>query len=102
MEYAVRIVSIPNRNCSGILTPIKFGCLPMPSGQRCVPHEHEKAHWQITNTGLATLSQANSQGRMPKLPRRDMVLASGDVRANTINDGKTRFRDQGTAWVPPL
>jgi cytochrome c2 len=94
-EYAAAFVSHPKPELLQIHDPDKFGCSPCHQGNGRATTSVEKAHGNYEHWLWPLYPKENSQAGCQSCHAADMVLASGDVQFQTINDGKDLFRQRG-------
>ena len=94
-EYATAFVSHPEPELLSIHDPEKFGCSPCHQGNGRATTSIEKAHGNYEHWLWPLYPKENSQAGCQSCHSADMVLASGDVQFNTINNGKDLFRQRG-------
>jgi len=94
-EYAQAFVSHPEPDLLQIHDPDKFGCSPCHQGNGRATTSIEKAHGNYEHWLWPLYPKENSQAGCQSCHAADMVLASGDVQFNTINNGKDLFRQRG-------
>jgi cytochrome c551/c552 len=94
-EYAKAFVSHPEPELLQIHDPDKFGCSPCHQGNGRATTSVEKAHGDYEHWLWPLYPKENSQAGCQSCHSADMVLASGDVQFNTINNGKDLFRQRG-------
>ena len=94
-EYANAFVSHPEPELLAIHDPEKFGCSPCHQGNGRATTSVEKAHGNYEHWLWPLYPKENSQAGCQTCHSADMVLASGDVQFNVINDGKDLFRQRG-------
>ena len=94
-EYAAAFVSHPEPDLLQIHDPDKFGCSPCHQGNGRATTSVEKAHGNYEHWLWPLYPKENSQAGCQTCHSADMVLASGDVQFNTINNGKDLFRQRG-------
>ena len=94
-EYAVALVSHSEPELLQIHDPDKFGCSPCHQGNGRATTSVEKAHGNYEHWLWPLYPKENSQAGCQTCHAADMVLASGDVQWQTINDGKDLFRQRG-------
>ncbi len=94
-EYAEAFVSHPKPELLQIHDPEKFGCSPCHQGNGRATTSVEKAHGNYEHWLWPLYPKENSQAGCQTCHAADMVLVSGDVRFETINNGKDLFRQRG-------
>lgn len=94
-EYARAFVSHPEPELLGIHDPDKFGCSPCHQGNGRATTSVEKAHGNYEHWLWPLFPKENVQAGCQNCHAADMVLVSGDVQFQTINDGKDLFRQKG-------
>jgi cytochrome c551/c552 len=94
-EYANAFVSHPQPELLSIHDPEKFGCSPCHQGNGRATTSVEKAHGNYEHWLWPLYPKENSQAGCQSCHSADMVLASGDLQFQTINDGKDLFRQRG-------
>ncbi len=94
-EYAMAFVSHPEPALLQIHDPDKFGCSPCHQGNGRATTSVEKAHGNYEHWLWPLYPKEDSQAGCQSCHSADMVLASGDVQFQTINDGKDLFRQRG-------
>jgi cytochrome c551/c552 len=94
-EYANAFVSHPDPELLDIHDPEKFGCSPCHQGNGRATTSIEKAHGNYEHWLWPLFPKENSEAGCQTCHSADMVLASGDVQWQTINDGKDLFRQKG-------
>jgi cytochrome c2 len=94
-EYATAFVSHPEPELLSIHDPEKFGCSPCHQGNGRATTSIEKAHGNYEHWLWPLYPKENAQAGCQSCHSADMVLASGDVQFNTINNGKDLFRQRG-------
>src|ERR1700722_7538860 len=94
-EYAVAFVSHPEPELLQIHDPDKFGCSPCHQGNGRATTSVEKAHGNYEHWLWPLYPKENSQAGCQSCHSADMVLASGDLQFDTINNGKDLFRQSG-------
>jgi cytochrome c551/c552 len=94
-EYATAFVSHPEPELLSIHDPEKFGCSPCHQGNGRATTSVEKAHGNYEHWLWPLYPKENSQAGCQSCHSADMVLASGDLQFNTINNGKDLFRQRG-------
>ena len=94
-EYAQAFVSHPEPELLQIHDPEKFGCSPCHQGNGRATTSVEKAHGNYEHWLWPLFPKENAQAGCQSCHAADMVLASGDVQWQTINDGKDLFRQRG-------
>src|SRR4029077_20965802 len=94
-EYANAFVSHPEPELLSIHDPEKFGCSPCHQGNGRATTSIEKAHGNYEHWLWPLYPKENSQAGCQTCHSADMVLVSGDVQFDTINNGKDLFRQRG-------
>jgi len=94
-EYALAFVSHPEPELLRIHDPEKFGCSPCHQGNGRATTSVEKAHGNYEHWLWPLYPKENSEAGCQTCHAADMVLASGDVQWQTINNGKDLFRQRG-------
>ncbi len=94
-EYAQAFASHSNPELLSIHDPEKFGCSPCHQGNGRATTSIEKAHGNYEHWLWPLYPKENAQAGCQTCHAADMVLASGDVRYQTINSGKEIFRRRG-------
>jgi cytochrome c551/c552 len=94
-EYANAFVSHTEPELLQIHDPEKFGCSPCHQGNGRATTSMEKAHGNYEHWLWPLYPRENSQAGCQSCHSADMVLASGDVQWQTINNGKDLFRQRG-------
>ena len=94
-EYATAFVSHPEPELLSIHDPEKFGCSPCHQGNGRATTSVEKAHGNYEHWLWPLYPKENSQAGCQSCHAADMLLVSGDVQFNTINNGKDLFRQRG-------
>jgi cytochrome c551/c552 len=94
-EYARAFVSHPEPQLLQIHDPEKFGCSPCHQGNGRATTSIEKAHGNYEHWLWPLFPKENVQAGCQNCHAADMVLVSGDVQFQTINDGKDLFRQKG-------
>ena len=94
-EYADAFVSHPQPELLKIHDPEKFGCSPCHQGNGRATTSVEKAHGNYEHWLWPLFPKENSEAGCQNCHSADMVLASGDVQWQTINNGKDLFRQRG-------
>ena len=94
-EYANAFISHPEPELLSIHDPEKFGCSPCHQGNGRATTSIEKAHGNYEHWLWPLYPKENSQAGCQTCHSADMVLASGDVQFDTINNGKDLFRQRG-------
>jgi cytochrome c551/c552 len=94
-EYADAFVSHPEPELLKIHDPEKFGCSPCHQGNGRATTSVEKAHGNYEHWLWPLFPKENSEAGCQNCHAADMVLASGDVQWQTINNGKDLFRQRG-------
>jgi cytochrome c551/c552 len=94
-EYANAFISHPEPELLSIHDPEKFGCSPCHQGNGRATTSIEKAHGNYEHWLWPLYPKENSQAGCQSCHSADMVLASGDLQFDTINNGKDLFRQRG-------
>jgi cytochrome c551/c552 len=94
-EYARAFASHPEPEILQIHDPEKFGCSPCHQGNGRATTSIEKAHGNYEHWLWPLYPKENSQAGCQSCHSADMVLVSGDVQFQTINNGKDLFRQKG-------
>src|ERR1700688_2697334 len=94
-EYANAFGSHPEPELLSIHDPEKFGCSPCHQGNGRATTSVEKAHGNYEHWLWPLFPKENAQAGCQNCHAADMVLASGDLQWQTINDGKDLFRQRG-------
>jgi len=94
-EYARAFVSHPEPELLKIHDPERFGCSPCHQGNGRATTSIEKAHGNYEHWLWPLYPKENAEAGCQTCHAADMVLASGDVQWNTINEGKDLFRQRG-------
>ena len=94
-EYARAFVSHPQPELLQIHDPERFGCSPCHQGNGRATTSVEKAHGNYEHWLWPLFPKENVQAGCQNCHAADMVLVSGDVQFQTINDGKDLFRQKG-------
>ncbi len=94
-EYAEAFTSHPHPELLAIHDPEKFGCSPCHQGNGRATTSMEKAHGNYEHWLWPLFPKENSQAGCQNCHAADMVLASGDMQWETINNGKDLFRQKG-------
>jgi len=94
-EYARAFVSHTEPELLKIHDPDKFGCSPCHQGNGRATTSVEKAHGDYEHWLWPLFPKENAQAGCQTCHAADMVLASGDVQWQVINDGKDLFRQKG-------
>src|SRR5712672_4681136 len=94
-EYARAFTSHPEPDLLKTHDPEKFGCSPCHQGNGRATTSVEKAHGNYEHWLWPLYPKRNSEAGCQTCHAADMVLASGDVQWQTINDGKDLFRQRG-------
>ena len=94
-EYARTFTSHPEPELLQIHDPEKFGCSPCHQGNGRATTSVEKAHGNYEHWLWPLYPKENSQAGCQTCHSADMVLVSGDVQFQTINNGKDLFRQKG-------
>jgi cbb3-type cytochrome oxidase cytochrome c subunit len=93
--YAEALVSHPEPALLKIHDPDKFGCSPCHQGNGRATTSIEKAHGNYEHWLWPLFPKENVQAGCQNCHAADMVLVSGDVQFETINNGKDLFRQKG-------
>jgi cytochrome c551/c552 len=94
-EYAEAFTSHPQPELLQIHDPEKFGCSPCHQGNGRATTSVEKAHGNYEHWLWPLFPRENVQAGCQNCHAADMVLVSGDVQWETINNGKDLFRQKG-------
>ncbi len=94
-EYANALASHTEPELLQIHDPEKFGCSPCHQGNGRATTSVEKAHGNYEHWLWPLYPKENSEAGCQSCHSADMVLASGDVQWQTINNGKDLFRQRG-------
>jgi len=94
-EYAAAFVSHPEPELLKIHDPEKFGCSPCHQGNGRATTSIEKGHGTYEHWLWPLYPKENSQAGCQSCHAADMVLVSGDLQFETINNGKDLFRQRG-------
>ena len=94
-EYAEAFASHPEPELLKIHDPEKFGCSPCHQGNGRATTSIEKAHGNYEHWLWPLFPKENSQAGCQTCHAADMVLVSGDMQFETINNGKDLFRQRG-------
>src|SRR6201998_4658058 len=94
-EYARAFASHSEPELLQIHDPEKFGCSPCHQGNGRATTSIEKAHGNYEHWLWPLYPKENSQAGCQSCHSADMVLVSGDVQFQTINNGKGLFRQKG-------
>jgi hypothetical protein len=94
-EYARALVSHPEPELLTLHDPEKFGCSPCHQGNGRATTSMEKAHGNYEHWLWPLFPKENAQAGCQTCHSADMVLVSGDLQFQTINDGKDLFRQRG-------
>ena len=94
-EYARAFTSHPEPQLLQIHDPEKFGCSPCHQGNGRATTSIVKAHGDYEHWLWPLFPKENIQAGCQNCHAADMVLVSGDVQFQTINDGKDLFRQKG-------
>ncbi|HZC24755.1 MAG TPA: c-type cytochrome, partial [Candidatus Binatia bacterium] len=94
-EYARTFTSHPDPELLQIHDPEKFGCSPCHQGNGRATTSVEKAHGNYEHWLWPLYPKENAQAGCQTCHSADMVLVSGDVQFQTINNGKDLFRQKG-------
>ncbi len=94
-EYARAFTSHPEPELLQIHDPEKFGCSPCHQGNGRATTSMVKAHGNYEHWLWPLYPKENSQAGCQTCHAADMVLVSGDMQFQTINNGKDLFRQKG-------
>jgi len=94
-QYAEAFVSHPQPELLAIHDPEKFGCSPCHQGNGRATTSVEKAYGNYEHWLWPLFPKENAQAGCQTCHAADMVLVSGDVQFETINNGKDLFRQRG-------
>src|ERR1700686_216025 len=94
-DYARAFTSHPEPDLLKTHDPDKFGCSPCHQGNGRATTSVEKAHGNYEHWLWPLFPKENSEAGCQNCHAADMVLASGDVQWQPINDGKDLFRQRG-------
>jgi len=94
-EYDRAFVSHPEPELFKIHDPDKFGCSTCHQGNGRATTSIEKAHGHYEHWLWPLYPKANAEAGCQTCHSADMVLASGDVQWDVINEGKDLFRQRG-------
>jgi len=94
-EYADAFTSHPEPELLTIHDPEKFGCSPCHQGNGRATTSVEKAHGNYEHWLWPLFPKENAQAGCQTCHAADMVLVSGDLQFDTINNGKDLFRQRG-------
>src|ERR1700737_627798 len=94
-EYARAFTSHPEPELLKTHDPDKFGCSPCHQGNGRATTSVEKAHGNYEHWLWPLYPKRNPEAGCQTCHAADMVLASGDVQWQAINDGKDLFRQRG-------
>jgi hypothetical protein len=94
-EYARAFVSHSDPELLQIHDPEKFGCSPCHQGNGRATTSIEKAHGNYEHWLWPLFPKENVQAGCQNCHAADMMLVSGDVQFQTINEGKDLFRQKG-------
>ena len=94
-EYAAAFVSHTEPELLKIHDPDKFGCSPCHQGNGRATTSVEKAHGNYEHWLWPLFPKENAQAGCQTCHAADMVLVSGDVQWQTINNGKDLYRQRG-------
>jgi cytochrome c551/c552 len=94
-QYADAFTSHPETELLNIHDPDKFGCSPCHQGNGRATTSVEKAHGTYEHWLWPLFPKENAQAGCQNCHAADMVLVSGDMQFQTINDGKDLFRQRG-------
>ncbi|HEY7615566.1 MAG TPA: hypothetical protein VH744_02090, partial [Terriglobales bacterium] len=93
--YARAFVSHPEPELFKMHDPEKFGCSTCHQGNGRATTSIEKAHGNYEHWLWPLFPKENTEAGCQSCHAADMVLVSGDVQWNTINEGKDLFRQKG-------
>ena len=96
---AQAFVSHPEPELLKIHDPEKFGCSPCHQGNGRATTSVEKAHGNYEHWLWPLFPKENAQAGCQNCHAADMVLTSGDVQFQTLNDGKDLFRQKGCMGI---
>jgi len=94
-EYSAAFVSHPEPELLKLHDPEKFGCSPCHQGNGRATTSIEKGHGTYEHWLWPLYPKENSQAGCQTCHAADMVLVSGDLQFDTINNGKDLFRQKG-------
>jgi cytochrome c551/c552 len=94
-EYARALTSHPEPELLQIHDADKFGCSPCHQGNGRATTSVEKAHGNYEHWLWPLFPKENAQAGCQTCHSADRMLVSGDVRFQTINEGKELFRHRG-------
>src|SRR5215469_15190686 len=94
-EYADAFTSHPEPELLTIHDPEKFGCSPCHQGNGRATTSVEKAHGNYEHWLWPLFPKENAQAGCQTCHAADMVLVTGDLQFDTINNGKDLFRQRG-------
>jgi cytochrome c551/c552 len=94
-EYAAAFVSHPEPELLSIHDPEKFGCSPCHQGNGRATTSIAKGHGNYEHWLWPLYPKENSEAGCQTCHSADMVLASGDVQWQVINNGKDLYRQRG-------
>src|SRR5271168_1943555 len=94
-EYADAFTSHPQPELLQIHDPEKFGCSPCHQGNGRATTSIEKGHGTYEHWLWPLYPKENAQAGCQNCHAADMLLASGDIQWQTLNDGKDLFRQRG-------
>jgi Cytochrome c len=94
-EYAEAFGSHTQPELLKIHDPEKFGCSPCHQGNGRATTSVEKAHGNYEHWLWPLFPKENAEAGCQNCHAADMVLVSGDVQWQTINNGKDLFRQKG-------
>jgi cytochrome c551/c552 len=94
-EYSRAFVSHPEPELLKLHDPEKFGCSTCHQGNGRATTSMEKAHGNYEHWLWPMFPKPNVEAGCQTCHAADMVLASGDVQWNVINEGKDLFRQRG-------
>ncbi len=94
-EYAKAFASHSEPELLQIHDPETFGCSPCHQGNGRATTSIEKAHGNYEHWLWPLYPLENSQAGCQSCHSADMVLVSGDLQWQTINNGKDLFRQRG-------
>jgi hypothetical protein len=94
-EYSRAFISHPEPELLQVHDPEKFGCSPCHQGNGRATTSIEKAHGTYEHWLWPLFPKENIQAGCQNCHAADMVLVSGDLQFQTINNGKDLFRQKG-------
>jgi cytochrome c551/c552 len=94
-EYAEAFTSHPEPELLAIHDPEKFGCSPCHQGNGRATTSMQKAHGNYEHWLWPLYPKENAQAGCQNCHAADMVLVSGDVQWEIIDNGKDLFRQKG-------